>query len=190
LFAIEVRKVKIQPPKFSFILPKNLLIIFSLTALANISVGFFLLESPSIRQLPITYLMFNIFYALSTLVAGYLYDRLGFKLLFSVSLILLLIADGTMIILKNPYIPIIPFSIFYGIYDAVPKAHIGKIVGDELKGSAYGNFYFITGLCLFIGNTSAGFLSNLINHGEFIFSGIFALLSLLITYLFYSNHKE
>ncbi len=183
LFVVEVRKVRIKPSHFSLILPGNLLIIFSLTALANISVGFFLLESPSLRQLPITYLLFNIFYALSSLIAGYLYDRLGFKIVFSASLILLLIADATMIILGNPYIPIIPFSIFYGIYDTVPKAHIGKIVGNELKGSAYGNFYFITGLCLFIGNISAGFLSNLVNHGEFIFSGIFASVSLLILHI-------
>lgn len=183
-FVKEVGKSKIKKFTIRFSLPLNLSLFLILLSMGNISVGFFLLKSGDIHTLPTNYLVFNLIYALISLVGGYIYDKLGFKILMLLGLMFLILSDVAVIKGMGLIFSVLLFGVFYGIYDTVPKAYLGKVMDEKLKGSAFGSYYIISGISLFIGNILAGFLFGLYgNTGAFILSAIFGILA-MITLIF------
>ncbi len=181
--AKEVGKAK--TPKFTirFVLPLKLSLFLVFLSMGNISIGFFLLKGGDIHILPINYFVFNVIYAVMSLVAGYFYDKVGFKVLMLLGLAFLILSDIAVIKGLPLLLSVSLFGVFYGIYDTIPKAYVGKVMGENLKGSAFGSYYILSGISLFVGNILAGFLFGLYgNVGAFVLSamfGIFATITLI-----------
>ena len=50
------------------------------------------------------------------------------------------------------------FGLYIGISETVQRAVIPKYVSTDLRGSAYGLYNFVTGICLFVSNIAFGYL--------------------------------
>lgn len=174
-----------------------LILIFSLFSLGNISYSFYLLKAQTLIQsiyfLPILYLIYNLFYMLSSYPAGKLSDKIGrekvlifgFLLLFFV---LLFMAYLNSLILLFPIFAFL--GITAGIYDGTSKAFISDLIKKEVSGGAFGFYYMITGICTLIGNSLFGFIWDKIgNQVSFLISAIIILIATL-TFFFLRNRLK
>ncbi|MER3581451.1 MAG: MFS transporter [Patescibacteria group bacterium] len=174
-----------------------LILIFSLFSLGNISYSFYLLKAQTLIQsiyfLPILYLIYNLFYMLSSYPAGKLSDKIGrekvlifgFLLLFFV---LLFMAYLNSLILLFPIFAFL--GITAGIYDGTSKAFISDLIKKEVSGGAFGFYYMITGICTLIGNSLFGFIWDRIgNQVSFLISAIIILIATL-TFFFLRNRLK
>ncbi len=174
-----------------------LLIIFSLFSLGNISYSFYLLKAQTLAQsiylLPVLYLIYNLFYMLSSYPAGKLSDKIGrekvlisgFLLLF---LVLIFMAYLNSLILLFPIFAF--FGITAGIYDGTSKAFIADLIKREVSGGAFGFYYLITGICALLGNSLFGFIWDKIGSQiAFIISAIIVLIATLTFFIFKNKLK-
>ena len=95
--------------------------------------------------------------------AGILSDRVGKEkmliigfLLFVISVLLMYFSE------KNNIIYIISIPLIYGLYvgisETVQRAVVSKYVSEHNRGTAFGFYGLIIGICLLIGNVTFGFL--------------------------------
>ena len=112
---------------------------------------------------PIIYSIINITHTAIGIPAGILSDRIrkekvliiGF-LLFVISILLMFFSE------KNNIIYIISIPLIYGLYvgisETVQRALVSKYVLEHNRGTAFGFYGLIIGICLLIGNITFGFL--------------------------------
>jgi MFS family permease len=112
---------------------------------------------------PIIYSIINITHTAIGIPAGILSDRIrkekvliiGF-LLFVISILLMFFSE------KNNIIYIVSIPLIYGLYvgisETVQRALISKYVSEHNRGTAFGFYGLIIGICLLIGNITFGFL--------------------------------
>lgn len=50
------------------------------------------------------------------------------------------------------------FGLYIGISETVQRAVIPKYVSTDLRGTAFGLYNFVTGICLFVSNIAFGYL--------------------------------
>ena len=157
-------------------------------SLGNSSDAFLILRSKDLG-LTLTlvisaYVLYNLVYALTSIPAGKIADKLGAKKVFILGiLIFTLVYLGFAINGSLPMVWIL-FAV-YGFYmaltDGVSKSIIGSYVSSEIAGTAYGVTNTITSLCTLIASVIAGFLWSAISpQATFIFGAVCALASLVI----------
>jgi MFS-type transporter involved in bile tolerance (Atg22 family) len=56
------------------------------------------------------------------------------------------------------YILAIVFGLYVGISETVQRAVIPKYVSSEMRGTAYGFYSLVSGVCLFVSNITFGFI--------------------------------
>lgn len=56
------------------------------------------------------------------------------------------------------YILAVIFGLYVGISETVQKAIIPKYVTSELRGTSYGLYSVVTGVCFFVSNITFGFI--------------------------------
>ena len=112
---------------------------------------------------PIIYAIINISHTAIGIPAGILSDRIGKEkvliigfLLFVISALLMYLSE------KNVIIYIISIPLIYGLYvgisETVQRALVAKYVSEHNRGTAFGFYGLIVGICLLIGNVTFGFL--------------------------------
>ena len=144
-----------------------LVIILGIFSLGAFNYSFVLLQSTDLgveqNFVPIRYAIINITHTAIGIPAGILSDRIGKEkmviigfLLFVISALLMYYSEQNNIF----YIISIPliYGLYVGISETVQRALISKYVSEHNRGTAFGFYGLIIGICLLIGNVAFGFL--------------------------------
>ncbi|HJS64314.1 MAG TPA: MFS transporter [Nitrososphaeraceae archaeon] len=144
-----------------------IVIILGIFSLGAFNYSFVLLKSSDLGVeqsfVPIIYTIINITHTIIGIPSGILSDRIGKErvliigfLLFIISTIFMYFSD------KNNIIYIISIPLIYGLYvgisETIQRALISKYVSQQNRGTAFGFYGLIVGVCLLIGNITFGFL--------------------------------
>ena len=144
-----------------------LVIIISIFSLGAFNYSFVLLKSTDLgieqNFVPIIYAIINISHTAIGIPAGILSDRIGKEkvliigfLLFVISALLMYLSE------KNDIIYIISIPLIYGLYvgisETIQRALVAKYVSEHNRGTAFGFYGLIIGICLLIGNVTFGFI--------------------------------
>jgi len=187
-----------KPPKFAILsLGKPFLvflIIVGLFELGNSSDAFLVLRAQergsSVIAILIMLIFFNLVYSLTATPAGILSDRIGRRkvivygwLIYSATYLGFGLARHTWHII----IFYILYGFYYGLAYGTSKALIAELVGESVRGIAYGTYSAIIGLLDLPASLIAGLLWQGIGHwsgmgaqSPFIFGAITALLAALL----------
>ncbi len=157
-------------------IPASFYVFMAMVSMGAISVGFYLLKGHQGKIIATNYLIFNIVYAFSSLIGGRIYDRWN-GMVFTLPLFLIA-SSLSMIYGKNPLIATSLYGIFFGLFETLPKAHLGR--SKEMKGTLFGTYFLIVGISMFIGNLIAGSIFGQAGStGAFYFSLAMGIASLI-----------
>ena len=164
---------------------KIFLLISFVFALGNSSDAFLILRAQnlglSVALVVLAYVIFNFTYAIFSIPAGIISDKIGPKkvlfsgfLLFSIIYLFFGLTNNSLILWF-----LFPF---YGIYmaltEGVGKAYISNLVPQEKTGTAFGVYQTTIGLCTFFASLIAGLLWTYIGvSAPFIFGSVMAIIS-------------
>jgi len=131
--------------------------------LARFSEAFLLLRAEdiglSITLIPLVLVVMNVVYALSAYPAGYLSDRLQRHTLIGAGFIVLIVADLILALATNIWQVMIGV-VFWGLHMGLTHGVLAALVADtsppELRGSAFGMFNLVSGICLLFASLIAG----------------------------------
>ncbi|MEM2130101.1 MAG: MFS transporter [Candidatus Bathyarchaeia archaeon] len=144
--------------------------------------------------IPLVYAVVNLAHTVTAIPAGVLSDRvgkekvmlLGFSLfLCSAFLILVLPVNGF-----NALVVATVYGVYFGIVETTQRALIPEYVDANLKGTAYGIYYFVVGLAFFASNAIVGSLWEY--FGSTIaaaYSAIVSLLAVIMLTVFVRRNK-
>jgi MFS family permease len=192
LFFVEEKKKEINSsPTFHFnwreIDPsfKNFLFISFIFALGNSSDAFLILRAKnlglSLSLVVLVYVLFNFAYAIFSMPAGIISDKIGPQkvllfgfLLFSAVYLFFGLAPSSLFLWF--LFPI--YGIYMALTEGVGKAYISNLVPQEKTGTAFGVYQTTIGLCTFFASLIAGLLWTYIGVSTpFIFGSIMAVIS-------------
>lgn len=177
-----------------FFLLLGIVVIFML---GNSSDAFLLLRAENVgvpvALVPLTYLLFNVVYALTAFPAGAFSDKIGrIWMILGGYLIYSFVYFGFATV-SNPWMVPVLFAI-YGIYmgmtDGVIRAYVADLVPAQSRGTAYGIYYTVVGITLLPASIIAGILwQNIGPSAPFYFGFALSLAAafLLIIWLFVRN---
>ena len=161
-FFSSLRKLFIENKIFVY-----LVIILGIFSLGAFNYSFVLLKSTDLgieqNFVPIIYAIINITHTAIGIPAGILSDRIGKEKVLIIGFLLFVISSLLMYLSeKNNLIYIISIPLIYGLYigisETVQRALISKYVSEHNRGTAFGFYGLIVGICLLIGNVTFGFL--------------------------------
>ena len=133
--------------------------------LARFSEAFLILKANAeglpLALTPLVLVAMNAVYMLAAYPLGSLSDRVGAKTMLMGGLIVLIAADLALAILSGLAGAFVGIAL-WGVHMAVTQGLFAKLVADrsppELRGSAYGIFYLVTGVALLAASVVAGVL--------------------------------
>jgi len=167
---------------------KVFLLISFIFALGNSSNAFLILRAQnlglSVTMVILVYVHYNFVYAIFSIPAGIISDKIGpKKLLLAGFLLFALIYLFFGLITKSLFLWLL-FP-FYGIYmaltEGVSKAYISNLVPQEKIGTAFGIYQTTIGLCAFFASWIAGLLWSYVGiSSPFIFGSMMAILAALL----------
>jgi len=167
---------------------KVFLLISFIFALGNSSNAFLILRAQnlglSVTMVILVYVHYNFVYAIFSIPAGIISDKIGpKKLLLAGFLLFALIYLFFGLITKSLFLWLL-FP-FYGIYmaltEGVSKAYISNLVPQEKIGTAFGIYQTTIGLCAFFASWIAGMLWSYVGiSSPFIFGSMMAILAALL----------
>lgn len=168
-----------------------LLIIFLFT-LGNSSDAFIILRAQnignSVFEILLMLIVFNVFYAVISIPAGMLSDRIGrrYLLIFGWTIYAITYFLLALVNLKwQIWICFILYGLYYGLAEGVARAYVADLVPQEICGTAYGIFHALVGITLLPASIIAGYLWDKISpSAPFYFGGILALVATLALLIF------
>jgi MFS family permease len=188
-------------PKLIFTaLPRELkifLIANGLFALGNSSDSFLILRSKnlglSLSLVILAYVVYNVVYALASVPAGNLADKIGPKRVFMTGIVIYIFVYAGFAFNKSPASVWGLFAI-YGLYialtDGVSKALVGQYVNKREAGGIYGLLQTITSVGVLLASIIGGVLWSVVGSwATFSFGAISTLLALIV-FLFASMRQR
>ena len=167
---------------------KIFLLVSFIFALGNSSDAFLILRAQnlglSISMVVLVYVLFNFIYAIFSMPAGIISDRIGPKkvlltgfLLFSALYLLFGLAHSSFFLwLLFPV-----YGMYMALTEGVGKAYISNLVPLEKIGTSFGAYQTTIGLCTFFASLIAGILWTYIGvMAPFLFGSIMAAISALL----------
>ncbi len=141
-----------------------LLLVTGIFSLGAFNFSFVLLKAsdmgigPSV--IPIVYAVINVAHTIIGIPAGILADKIGkekvlimrYAVFAITSVLMALLADNSL----YAYVLALAFGLYLGISETVQRAVIPKYVPAELRGTAYGIYNLVTGVCFFVSNITFG----------------------------------
>lgn len=175
---------------------KVLIAIFVLSTIGMISYMFFYsyfikvnggINNKNTRNAISLYIIFNVFYSFFSYRAGKLSETFSKRAILTTGYIMFAMTSLTFAITNNNYLLLLGFMIL-GISIAfikpVQRAVISDISSSELKGSAFGLYYFSVGIASLVGNSIAGILIDRLAYTyAFLFSSVIMALSALFIFI-------
>ena len=146
-----------------FVILTAIIGVFSLGAF---NFSFVLLKSSDIgiaqNLIPLVYATINIAHTIIGLPAGILADKIGKEKVLLVGYVTFALSSILMAVSANnvfcAFVLAAVFGLYLGISETVQRAVIPKYVSTELRGTAYGLYSLVSGICFFISNISFGFI--------------------------------
>ncbi len=143
-----------------------LLIVTGIFSLGAFNFSFILLKGSDlgIEQglIPIVYAIINVAHTIIGIPAGVFADRIGKEKvlllgysIFAVSTIMMAFSADSFL---YAFVLAVVFGLYLGISETVQRAVIPKHVSPELRGTAYGLYSLVSGVCFFVSNITFGFL--------------------------------
>jgi len=124
--------------------------------------------------------------AITALITGKLFDKIGIKILIITTILSSLFVP--MVFKGNFYIALVGIALWgigMGSQESIVKAQIANMVSPEKRSIAFGSFHFVFGIFWFLGSSIMGFLYDVSLNGLIAFSIISQLLAvILISYLY------
>lgn len=144
---------------------KIFLAIVTLFALGNSSDVFLILKAAdsgiSETRIPLLYMFFNAVYALTSLPAGIMSDRIGKRKLVIAGFILFGFIYWGFALASRPsaiWVLFFFYGIFMGLTEGVQKAYLGSIIPEKLRATGYGLYNAFVGAAIFPASVIAGIL--------------------------------
>jgi len=167
---------------------KLFLLISIIFSIGNSSDAFLILRAQNlglaIKTTIFAYVLFNLTYALFSIPAGVIVDKIGAKkILITGLLIFSLVYLFFGLINKNLFIwflfPV--YGIYMALTEGVGKAYISLLVPQEKSGTAFGIYQTSIGICSFLSSLIAGVLWSYVNvRIPFFFGSITAFISAIL----------
>ena len=166
---------------------KVFLAIMALFTLGNSSDFFVILRAQNLEA-PLIYVvlmlvLFNATYAVTSLPAGMLSDKLGRRRVITLGwFIYALVYLGFAVAssLWQVWLLFACYGIYYGIVEGVARAFVADLVTEEKRGTAYGLYHGVVGLTLLPASLIAGWMWETINPAApFYFGAALAFLAML-----------
>lgn len=166
---------------------KYFVFVSAIFSLGNFGLYMFLIArgqelSGSLIVALVMYALFSAFYAFTSVPFGKLSDRIGRKKVLISGYVLFLIISIGFIFANNVYLFAALFSL-YGMVYAITQPTSRALIADfskELKGTAMGFYYFITGIVTIPAGIVAGILWNINAETMFMCISGVALISLIL----------
>lgn len=156
--------------------------------LARFSEAFLVLKAQqtglSATWVPLVMVVMSVFYALSAYPAGWLSDRISRTKLLCLGMALLVLADLVLAQSHSPLTMMLGVAL-WGLHMGFSQGILATLVADtapdELKGTAFGIFNLISGVCLLIASVLAGWLWQTVGaQSTFITGAVLAALAMLL----------
>jgi len=176
---------------------KIFLLISFIFALGNSSDAFLILRAQnlglSVVLVILAYVLFNFTYAIFSMPAGIIADKIGPKkvlfsgfLLFSVIYLFFGLTNASFILwILFPF-----YGIYMALTEGIGKAYISNLVPQEKAGTAFGVYQTTIGLCTFFASLIAGLLWTYIGvSAPFIFGSVMAVISAFLFVILEKNIK-
>lgn len=177
---------------------KVFLFISFIFALGNSSNAFLILRAQnlglSVTMVMLAYVLFNFVYAVFSLPAGIISDKIGPKkillagfLLFAVIYLFFgLITKSLFLWLLFPL-----YGIYMALTEGIGKAYISNLIPQEKAGTAFGIYQTTIGLCTFFASWIAGLLWSYVSiSAPFIFGSVMAMSAAFLFYFFGKEKKQ
>lgn len=173
------------------------LIVSAIFALGNSSDAFLILRAQSLglstTYTVMTYVVFNLVYALLSYSAGSLSDKIGARKILIGSFFLFAVIY-LLFGINQSVIWIWLLFALYGVYmamsEGISKAYISQIASPEVIATSFGAYQTIIGVCTFFSSLIAGLLwSNISPSAPFIFGSILAAVAAVL-FLFIGMNKK
>ena len=143
-----------------------LLLIVGVFSLGAFNYSFVLLNASEAgfdyRVIPIFYALINLSHTLIAIPSGVLSDKIGKESVLVIGYGSFLAAAFSLFFFPRNYYAVFLIALIFGAYDGIAntvgRALIPKYAGDSLRGTAYGLYYLVVGLCFLIANMTVGAL--------------------------------
>ena len=143
-----------------------LTIITGIFSLGAFNFSFILLRASELgvdqSLIPIVYAIINVAHTIIGIPAGIVADKIGKEKVLLLSYGIFAASTILMIVLVNDvsyaYILAVIFGLYVGISETVQRAIIPKYVSTEFRGTAYGLYSLVIGVCFFVSNITFGFI--------------------------------
>lgn len=115
----------------------------------------------SVTLVPLVMVVMSLFYALSAYPAGVLSDRVNKNYLLSIGLVLLALADLVLAQADSSIVVMLGVGLWglhMGFTEGILATMVANATPQELKGTAFGLFNFVTGVFMLLASIIAGWL--------------------------------
>ena len=175
-----------------------LLLVVTVFSLGAFNYSFILLNAKDMgvgdALIPVVYAVVNVSHTIIAIPAGRLADSIGKEkvltggyAIFLVTSVLLYFVPSS---ISAAYLIALIYGVYVGVVETVQRALIPGYVEASLKGTAYGVYYLVVGVALFIANTVVGFLwSSYGLWASSLYSGGISLLALIGAIIFINKVK-
>ena len=148
-------------------------------------------------MIPIVYAVINVAHTIIGIPAGMLADKIGKEKVLIMGYAVFAVTTALMALLAGnsmyAYILALAFGVYIGISETVQRAIIPKYVSAELRGTAYGLYNLVSGVCFFVSNITFGHIWDIYGVSPAVlFSLCFSFSSIVgmgVFTKFYSNIK-
>lgn len=170
---------------------KIFLVIATVFSMSNISYMFFLKRSEEIfgpKFYLVTYIVFNVFYAIFSYPSGVLSDRIGRWKVLSAGYLLFAITSMGFSFVNIGWVLIPLFSLYgisFALFDGNQRAFVSDLSDPKIRATALGVFHTLIGVTSLPAGIIAGYLWRSFSYSfTFLYSGLLAMVSsiLLIFY--------
>ncbi|MEN3028657.1 MAG: MFS transporter [Aquificaceae bacterium] len=117
--------------------------------------------------------------ALSALLFGFLYDRIGFTSL-SIGLLLGMCSSPLLFLFHQPLLAVVFWGVSLGVQESIMRSGVARLSSEASRGRAYGFFHFFFGLSALLGGLFMGYLYELSPKALVLYSLAMHLTALLL----------
>jgi len=163
------------------------LVIMFLFTLGNSSDAFLILRAQNLGNnvllITLMLFMFNIVYALFSIPAGVLSDKIGRRWLITIGWAVYAMVYLSFALIKETWMVWLLFAfygLYYGLMDGVARAMVSDLVPEDKRGTAFGLFNGVVGFTLLPASLIAGWLWQAISpEAPFYFGSALAFVAIL-----------